>query len=59
MHVELSNFEIRFISSSKIWRTVIVRRNNTGFVVHIRHELVPLLESNYSKIRRLDAFCHS
>ena len=31
MHVELSNFEIRRISSSKIWRTVIVRRNNTGY----------------------------
>ena len=27
MHVELSNFEIR----PKIWRTVIVRRNNTGY----------------------------
>ena len=25
----------------------------------IRHELVPLLESNISKIRRLDVFCHS
>ena len=60
MHIELSNFEIRLNSSSKIWR------NNTcyiyiyiyiyvwlswqrGVAEHIRHELVPLLESNYFK----------
>ena len=58
MHVELSNFEIRCNSSSKIWRNF--RRNNTGYGCTYQTRTSPLVRVKlFKKNRRLDVFCHS